>query len=65
MQGRRAWLTVIGIGDDGYAGLGRAARRALFEADVVTGGERHLAMLPARVGARREAWPQPFSVAPL
>ncbi|MBN3856648.1 precorrin-6y C5,15-methyltransferase (decarboxylating) subunit CbiE [Paraburkholderia sp. Ac-20340] len=65
MQGRRAWLTVIGIGEDGYEGLGREARRALFAATVVTGGARHLAMLPARVRARREAWPQPFSVEPL
>ena len=32
MQGTHAWLTVIGIGEDGYAGLGRAARRALFDA---------------------------------
>jgi precorrin-6B C5,15-methyltransferase / cobalt-precorrin-6B C5,C15-methyltransferase len=65
MQGTRAWLTVIGIGDDGYTGLGRAARRALFDAEVIMGGARHLAMLPARVGARRVAWPQPFSVEPL
>jgi precorrin-6B C5,15-methyltransferase / cobalt-precorrin-6B C5,C15-methyltransferase len=62
MQGRQAWLTVVGIGDDGYAGLGRDARRALFDAAIVTGGARHLAMLPARVRARREPWPQPFSV---
>ncbi|CAD6551911.1 Precorrin-6Y C(5,15)-methyltransferase [decarboxylating] [Paraburkholderia hiiakae] len=62
MQGTQAWLTVVGIGDDGYAGLGRDARRALFDAAVVTGGARHLAMLPSRVRARREAWPQPFSV---
>ncbi|MEX3950567.1 precorrin-6y C5,15-methyltransferase (decarboxylating) subunit CbiE [Paraburkholderia sp. EG287B] len=62
MQGKQAWLTVVGIGDDGYAGLGRDARRALFDAAIVTGGERHLAMLPPRVRARREAWPQPFSV---
>jgi precorrin-6B C5,15-methyltransferase / cobalt-precorrin-6B C5,C15-methyltransferase len=59
------WLTVVGIGDDGFAGLGRAARRALFEASVVYGGERHLAMLPARVHARRERWPSPFDIAPL
>lgn len=50
-----AWLTVVGIGDDGFAGLGRAARRALLEASVVYGGERHLAMLPARLAARRAA----------
>ena len=65
MQGRRAWLTVIGIGDDGYAGLGREARRALFAAQAVTGGARHLAMLPTRVQALREPWPQPFGIEPL
>lgn len=59
------WLTVVGIGDDGYAGLGRAARRALFDAALVIGGERHLAMLPARLRARREAWPRPFDLAAL
>ncbi|APR40358.1 precorrin-6Y C5,15-methyltransferase [Paraburkholderia sp. SOS3] len=59
------WLTVIGIGEDGFAGLGRAARRALFDASVVYGGERHLAMLPARLHARRERWPSPFDIAPL
>ncbi|QCP52373.1 precorrin-6y C5,15-methyltransferase (decarboxylating) subunit CbiE [Trinickia violacea] len=57
-----AWLTVVGMGDDGFAGLGRAARRALVEASVVFGGERHLAMLPARLAARREAWPRPFDL---
>ncbi|WP_322013693.1 precorrin-6y C5,15-methyltransferase (decarboxylating) subunit CbiE [Paraburkholderia sp. J12] len=62
MQGTHVWLTVVGIGEDGYAGLGRAARRALFEAQVVMGGARHLALLPARVRARRKPWPQPFSV---
>ncbi|WGS53127.1 precorrin-6y C5,15-methyltransferase (decarboxylating) subunit CbiE [Paraburkholderia sp. D15] len=60
-----AWLTVVGIGDDGFAGLGRPARRALLDASVVYGGERHLSMLPARLGARRVAWPRPFDLAPL
>ncbi|REE21900.1 precorrin-6Y C5,15-methyltransferase (decarboxylating) [Paraburkholderia sp. BL27I4N3] len=60
-----AWLTVVGIGDDGFAGLGRPARRALLEASVVYGGERHLAMLPACLAARRAAWPRPFDLAPL
>jgi precorrin-6B C5,15-methyltransferase / cobalt-precorrin-6B C5,C15-methyltransferase len=60
-----AWLTVVGIGEDGFAGLGRAARRALLDAAVVMGGDRHLAMLPARIRARREPWPRPFDLAPL
>ncbi|MBN3793331.1 bifunctional cobalt-precorrin-7 (C(5))-methyltransferase/cobalt-precorrin-6B (C(15))-methyltransferase, partial [Burkholderia sp. Ac-20353] len=38
------WLTVVGIGDDGYTGLGRAARRALLDAALVVGAQRHLDM---------------------
>ncbi|WP_414449494.1 precorrin-6y C5,15-methyltransferase (decarboxylating) subunit CbiE [Burkholderia sp. 22PA0099] len=60
-----AWLTVIGIGDDGFAGLGKHARRALIDAAVVVGGERHLAMLPGCLRARREPWPKPFDIAAL
>jgi precorrin-6Y C5,15-methyltransferase (decarboxylating) len=60
-----AWLTVVGIGEDGFAGLARPARRALLGAAVIYGGERHLAMLPARLTARREAWPRPFDVTPV
>ncbi|MFC0679777.1 precorrin-6y C5,15-methyltransferase (decarboxylating) subunit CbiE [Lysobacter korlensis] len=58
----QAWLTVVGIGDDGFDGLTRPARRALFAATQVHGGERHLAMLPARVRAERRPWPKPFDV---
>ncbi|WP_143134892.1 precorrin-6y C5,15-methyltransferase (decarboxylating) subunit CbiE, partial [Burkholderia ubonensis] len=58
-----AWLTVVGIGDDGYTGLGRAARRALLDATLVVGAPRHLDMLPARLAAAREAWPSPFDLA--
>ncbi|SAL75782.1 precorrin-6Y C5,15-methyltransferase [Caballeronia choica] len=59
------WLTVVGIGEDGWAGIGRSARRALLAADAVYGGERHLALLPARIRARRVAWPKPFSIEPV
>jgi len=57
------WLTVVGIGEDGFFGLGRAARRALLDAAIVIGGDRHLAMLPSRVRARRQSWPTPFDTA--
>lgn len=60
-----AWLTVVGIGEDGFAGLGRTARRALLDARLIVGGERHLAMLPPRLSARREPWPHPFDLTPL
>ncbi|MBN3764978.1 precorrin-6y C5,15-methyltransferase (decarboxylating) subunit CbiE [Burkholderia sp. Ac-20365] len=60
-----AWLTVVGMGDDGFAGLGKAARRALIDASVIYGGERHLSMLPVCLSAAREPWPQPFDIAPV
>jgi precorrin-6Y C5,15-methyltransferase (decarboxylating) len=52
------WLTIIGIGEDGLAGLSEASRKALSKAETVFGGERHLAL--ADVGSRGRAWPVPF-----
>ncbi|MDX3965270.1 MAG: precorrin-6Y C5,15-methyltransferase (decarboxylating) subunit CbiT [Bradyrhizobium sp.] len=54
------WLTIIGIGEDGLAGLSEASRKALAEAETVFGGERHLAL--AEVGSRGRPWPVPFDV---
>src|SRR5271155_3889997 len=54
------WLTIIGIGEDGLAGLPEASRKALGRAEVVFGGARHLAL--ADVGGRGRPWPVPFSV---
>ncbi|MCK1736851.1 precorrin-6y C5,15-methyltransferase (decarboxylating) subunit CbiE [Bradyrhizobium sp. 138] len=53
------WLTIIGIGEDGLAGLSEASRKALDEAETVFGGERHLAL--ADVGSRGRPWPVPFN----
>lgn len=55
------WLTIIGIGEDGYGGLGQHARQALSGAKTVFGGRRHLELLPAEVVASRVSWPTPFS----
>ncbi|MGY3239543.1 precorrin-6Y C5,15-methyltransferase (decarboxylating) [Bradyrhizobium sp. USDA 4448] len=52
------WLSIIGIGEDGLAGLPDASRKALANAETVFGGERHLAL--ADVGSRGRAWPVPF-----
>jgi precorrin-6Y C5,15-methyltransferase (decarboxylating) len=52
-------VTVVGIGADGWTGLGNAARALVESADVVLGGERHLAMLP-EAGQARESWPSPL-----
>jgi len=52
------WLTIIGIGEDGLAGLSEASRKALAAAETVFGGERHLAL--AGIGDRGQPWPVPF-----
>jgi precorrin-6B C5,15-methyltransferase / cobalt-precorrin-6B C5,C15-methyltransferase len=54
------WLYVIGIGEDGVAGLAPAARTLLDAAEVLVGGKRHLAMIPED-GRERLAWPSPMS----
>jgi len=40
------WLTIVGLGEDGPEGLSPASRKALEEAEVVMGAERHLSLLP-------------------
>lgn len=53
------WLTIIGIGEDGLAGLSAAARRAVEDAEILVGGERHHD-LTGSTGAERLRWPSPF-----
>ncbi len=57
------WLTIIGIGEDGPAGLSPASRAALDAAETVFGAPRHLEL--AGVGAKGRPWPVPFSTAPV
>ncbi|MGS0739034.1 precorrin-6y C5,15-methyltransferase (decarboxylating) subunit CbiE [Pseudomonas sp. GG8] len=59
------WLTVVGIGEDGFKGLGKTARRALLQAGQVFGGQRQLDLLPACIRAERSPWPSPFSLSPV
>ncbi len=54
-----AWLNVIGIGADGVHGLSPAARALVETAEVLVGGERHLAMMPVG-GAERLIWELPL-----
>lgn len=57
-----ARVTVVGIGDDGWAGLGQRAREFVERADIVVGAPRHLALLPDG-GPVHRAWPSPFTTA--
>ncbi|NNA48102.1 precorrin-6y C5,15-methyltransferase (decarboxylating) subunit CbiE [Pseudomonas lactis] len=59
------WLTVVGIGEDGFKGLGRNARHALLRATRIIGGQRQLDLLPLCIGGERQLWPSPFSMEPV
>jgi precorrin-6B C5,15-methyltransferase / cobalt-precorrin-6B C5,C15-methyltransferase len=54
------WLTIIGMGEDGWDGLSNRARILLKSAEVVVGSTRLLKFLP-QIKAERQEWPQPFS----
>ncbi|MBF6331389.1 precorrin-6y C5,15-methyltransferase (decarboxylating) subunit CbiE [Nocardia transvalensis] len=54
-------IVVVGIGADGWEGLGGVARRAVGDAEVLFGSERQLGMVPGDVGwAKRVGWPSPL-----
>ncbi|MEP2714963.1 precorrin-6y C5,15-methyltransferase (decarboxylating) subunit CbiE [Pseudophaeobacter sp.] len=57
------WLTVIGLGEDGLAGLSDASRKALEQAEKIFGGPRHIELVQA--GAKGTPWPVPFSTKPV
>jgi precorrin-6Y C5,15-methyltransferase (decarboxylating) len=54
------WLAIVGIGEDGVAGLSPRARRLVAEAAFVFGGKRHLALADAIITGARRPWPSPF-----
>ena len=53
------WLTVVGLGEEGPDALAPAARALIDRAEVLIGGERHLAMIPDGT-ARRLTWRRPL-----
>jgi precorrin-6Y C5,15-methyltransferase (decarboxylating) len=54
------WLTIVGIGEDGLAGLGDEAKRLIAEAEIVFGGKRHLALVTSLAKGEQRPWPVPF-----
>jgi len=55
----RRWLSIIGIGEDGLAGLSDAARTLIAEAMLVVGGRRHLDLVAGVTTGETLAWPSP------
>lgn len=54
------WLSVVGIGEDGLSGLSAIARCLLDRAQIIVGGARHLAMLPAEDTREQLLWASPL-----
>lgn len=54
-------ITVVGIGADGWAGLGEVARAAIRAADEIIGSQRQLDLLPAgTTTTNTRTWPSPL-----
>jgi len=56
------WLSIVGIGEDGWEGLNPAAKQAVESAEFLYGGLRHLAYVP-KVRAAQVVWPSPMAPA--
>jgi precorrin-6Y C5,15-methyltransferase (decarboxylating) len=54
------WLSIVGIGEDGLAGLGDEAKTAIAAAAVVFGGARHLELAGNAIRGARQGWLSPF-----
>jgi precorrin-6Y C5,15-methyltransferase (decarboxylating) len=54
------WLTIIGIGEDGIAGLGDDAKRRIAEAEFLFGGRRHFELAEALIRGERHIWASPI-----
>lgn len=53
-------VSVVGIGADGWAGLGQTARSLVAAAEVLLGSARQLDYVPAEIRAQRVPWPSPM-----
>ncbi len=55
-----AWLHIIGIGDGGFDQLDAKLTPLIEAAELIIGGDRHLAMLPKNIAAEKMSWPSPL-----
>ncbi len=55
------WLSIVGIGEDGLLGLSPIARSLVERAEILVGGDRHLAMLSTNDPRQKLAWASPIS----
>ena len=64
MMAAEHWLSIVGVGEDGWDGLNHEARRAITSAELLYGGARHLDLIPNfGSSATRIPWPSPMAPA--
>jgi precorrin-6B C5,15-methyltransferase / cobalt-precorrin-6B C5,C15-methyltransferase len=56
----KKWLSVVGIGEEGLAGLSPIARSLVDQAEVLVGGDRHLAMISEGDQRKKISWATPI-----
>lgn len=56
----KKWLSIIGLGEDGLSGLTLIARSLFNNAEVIVGGDRHLAMLIENDQREKLVWTSPI-----
>jgi precorrin-6B C5,15-methyltransferase / cobalt-precorrin-6B C5,C15-methyltransferase len=56
----RRWLSIVGIGEDGIEGLTPIARSLIQGAEIVFGGQRHLALAAPLIRGASRPWRSPF-----
>ena len=57
---KAAWLTIVGLGEDGLEGLTTASQNALTNAQTIWGAERHIRLLSKDSSEKYRVWPVPF-----
>lgn len=64
MNSTEHWLSIVGIGESGWEDLNGEAKRAIAVTELLYGGPRHLAFVPAAASAAaRIPWPSPMAPA--
>lgn len=56
------WLSILGLGEEGVAGLPPLSRGLIEGAEVVFGGRRHLELAAPLIHGEARPWPSPFDV---
>jgi precorrin-6B C5,15-methyltransferase / cobalt-precorrin-6B C5,C15-methyltransferase len=54
------WLSIVGIGEEGWEGLSPIARSLIQQADVLVGGKRHFSLLPPNHKQETLIWSSPI-----